>query len=135
LVPESEAAFGDVSDAVNADRRRVRQEEPAEKEKNFFCIIKNALAYWYPIGWALLGSIQRLFQSLITCITQELNCQWKRISRKQSARWQHVSRLKASAFCIWKNILWWFKTQQLILGTGTAIWWVTEPHSTLVCYL
>ena len=21
-----------------------------------------------------------------------------------------------------------FKTQQLILGTGTAIWWVTEPH-------
>jgi len=21
------------------------------------------------------------------------------------------------------------KTQQLILGTGTAIWWVTEPHS------
>ncbi len=23
---------------------------------------------------------------------------WKRISRKQSARWQHLSRLKASAF-------------------------------------
>ncbi len=23
----------------------------------------------------------------------------------------------------------WFKTQELILGTGTAIWWVTEPHS------
>jgi len=22
----------------------------------------------------------------------------------------------------------WFKTQQLILGTGTAIWVVTEPH-------
>jgi len=21
-----------------------------------------------------------------------------------------------------------FKTQQLILGTGTAIWWVTEHH-------
>jgi hypothetical protein len=20
------------------------------------------------------------------------------------------------------------KTQQLILGTGTAIWWLTEPH-------
>jgi hypothetical protein len=24
--------------------------------------------------------------------------QWKRISHKQSARWQHLSRLKASAF-------------------------------------
>ncbi len=46
-------------------------------------------------------------------------------------RWQHVSWLKASAFCIWYNKLWWFKTQQLILGTGTAIWWATEPH----CYL
>jgi hypothetical protein len=23
---------------------------------------------------------------------------------------------------------WWFKTQQLILGTGSAIWWLTEPH-------
>jgi hypothetical protein len=28
--------------------------------------------------------------------------------------------------------LWWFKTQQLILGTGTAIWWVTEPHCTII---
>jgi hypothetical protein len=28
-----------------------------------------------------------------------LNCnQWKRINRKQSARWQHLSWLKASAF-------------------------------------
>jgi hypothetical protein len=27
-----------------------------------------------------------------------------------------------------KNKLWWFKTQQLILGTGTAVWWMTEPH-------
>jgi hypothetical protein len=24
-----------------------------------------------------------------------------------------------------------YETQQLILGTGTAIWWVTEPHWTL----
>jgi len=23
----------------------------------------------------------------------------------------------------------WFKTQPFILGTGTAIWWMTEPHS------
>jgi hypothetical protein len=21
-----------------------------------------------------------------------------------------------------------FKMQQLLLGTGTAIWWLTEPH-------
>ncbi len=27
--------------------------------------------------------------------------QYKGSNRKQSARWQHVSRLKASAFCIW----------------------------------
>jgi hypothetical protein len=26
------------------------------------------------------------------------------------------------------NKLWWLKTQQLKFGTGTAIWWVTEPH-------
>ncbi len=55
--------------------------------------------------------------------------QWEGSNLKQSARWQHVSQLKASALCIWSNKLWWFKTQQLILGTGTAIWWVTEPHS------
>ena len=54
--------------------------------------------------------------------------QWKGSNSKQSARWQHVSRLKASAFCIWKNKLWCFKKQQLILGTGTDIWWVTETH-------
>jgi hypothetical protein len=24
------------------------------------------------------------------------------------------------------------KTQQLILGTGTAIWWLTEPHCKLI---
>jgi len=54
--------------------------------------------------------------------------QWKGSNCKQSARWQHISHLKASAFCIWYNKLWWFKTQLLIIGTGIAIWWVTEPH-------
>jgi hypothetical protein len=31
----------------------------------------------------------------------------------------------------------WFKTQQLILGRGTAIWWVTEPPSipSLYCHV
>jgi len=68
-------------------------------------------------------------------LTRKLCCvqfvypqQWKGSNRKQGTRWQHISWLKASAFCIWYNKLWWFKTQQLILGTGTAIWWVTEPQ-------
>jgi hypothetical protein len=51
---------------------------------------------------------------------------------KQSARWQHISWLNASAFCIWLNKLWLIKTQQLILGTGTALWWVTEPHFVII---
>jgi hypothetical protein len=46
---------------------------------------------------------------------------WKGSNLKQSAKWQHVLQLKASAFCIWQNKLWLFKTQQLLLGTGTAI--------------
>jgi hypothetical protein len=31
-----------------------------------------------------------------------------------------------SSLC--KKIFSCYETQQLILGTGTAIWWVTEPH-------
>jgi hypothetical protein len=26
-----------------------------------------------------------------------------------------------------------YKTQQLILGTGIAIWWLTEPHFVQTC--
>jgi hypothetical protein len=63
-----------------------------------------------------------------TTVHLENRKQWKGSNRKQSARWQYVSRLKASAFYRWENKLWWFKTQQLILGTGAANWWVTEPH-------
>ncbi len=40
-----------------------------------------------------------------------------------------AARIHVKSQCILyfgKNELWWFKTQQLILGTGTAIWWVTE---------
>ncbi len=54
--------------------------------------------------------------------------QWKGINRKQSTRWQHLSWLKASAFFSLQNFFSCYETQQLILGTGTAIWWVTEPH-------
>jgi hypothetical protein len=31
-----------------------------------------------------------------------------------------------SSLC--KNFFSCYETQQLILGTGTAIWWLTEPH-------
>ncbi len=37
----------------------------------------------------------------VACIIKILGAQWKGSNRKQIARWQHVSRLKASAFCIW----------------------------------
>ncbi len=53
---------------------------------------------------------------------------WKGIKRKQSTRWQHLSRLKASAFFALQNFFSCYETQQLTLGTGTAIWWVTEPQ-------
>jgi hypothetical protein len=53
---------------------------------------------------------------------------WKGINCKQNTRWQHLSRLKASAlFFLQKNFSC-YETHQLILGTGTAIWWLTEPH-------
>ncbi len=54
--------------------------------------------------------------------------QWKGINRKQSTRWQHLSQLKASAFFSLQKNFSCYETQQLILGTGTAIWWLTEPH-------
>jgi hypothetical protein len=61
------------------------------------------------------------------------NClvQWKGINCKQSTRWQHISRLKASAFFSLQNFFSCYETPQLILGTGTAIWWVKEPHCLL----
>jgi hypothetical protein len=55
-------------------------------------------------------------------------CQWKGINRKQNTRWQHLSQLKTSVFFSLQNFFSCYETQQLILETGTAIWWVTEPH-------
>ncbi len=54
--------------------------------------------------------------------------QWKGINCKQSTRWQHLSQLKASAFFSLQKNFSCYETKQLILGTGTAIWWVIEPH-------
>jgi hypothetical protein len=61
-------------------------------------------------------------------LTKLVASQWKGINRKQSTRWQHLSWLKASAFFSLQIYFSCYETQQLILGTGTAIWWVTEPH-------
>jgi len=38
-----------------------------------------------------------------------------------------LHRLKASAFFSLQKISY-YEKPQLILGTGTAIWWVKEPH-------
>jgi hypothetical protein len=54
--------------------------------------------------------------------------QWKGINRKQSTWWQHLSWLKAREFFSLQKFFSCSETQQLILGTGTAIWWLTEPH-------
>jgi hypothetical protein len=54
--------------------------------------------------------------------------QLKGINRKQSTRWQYLSRLKTSAFFSLQIFFSYYETQQLILGTDTAIWWLTEPH-------
>jgi hypothetical protein len=61
--------------------------------------------------------------------------QWEAINRKQITRWQHVSQLKASSFylLVKKSLL--LKMQQLIRGTGNAIWWLTEPHSRIKYFL
>ncbi len=57
----------------------------------------------------------------------QLMLQWEAINRKQITRWQHVSQLKLAHSALGKKSLL-LKMQQLILGTGTAIWWLTEPH-------
>jgi hypothetical protein len=36
--------------------------------------------------------------------------------------------VKSYAFFSLQKFFSCYETQQLILGTGTAIWWVTEPH-------
>ncbi len=106
---------------------------------NIFCVCLHA--FWITlmlVSMFMLDVIKLVFLSLKIFVTNKLDLiltsslfvqlQWKGSNRKQSTRWQHVTWLKASAFCTWSNKLWWFKTQQLILGTGTAIWWLTEPH-------
>ncbi len=52
---------------------------------------------------------------------------WKRISRKQSAKWQHSSRLKPSAFFSLQKIDCYLEMQQHILGIGNTIKWIIDP--------
>jgi len=47
--------------------------------------------------------------------------EWKIIDRKQIARWQHQSRLKASAFLFEFFLFFCYETGQLILEIGIAI--------------
>ncbi len=52
--------------------------------------------------------------------------QWKRINRKQSTRWQQLSRLKATAFfCLQTNLVSCMKHNNLYLGlvTPSSGWW------------
>jgi len=69
-----------------------------------------------------------LFQNYFNCVVKSLlasvdryqSFQWKRISHKQSVRWQYLSWLKASAFSYLQNVFSHYETQQLILGIGHA---------------
>ncbi len=77
------------------------------------------------------GTIIKLFTAVIykgSWQARVFVLQWKGINRKQSTKWRHLSRLKASAFFSLQKNFSCYKTQQLIVGTGTAIWWVIEPH-------
>ncbi len=72
--------------------------------------------------------LTRVFFIDVISQTTYLAVKWKGINRKQSTRLQDLSWLKASAFFSLQKYFICYETQQLILGTGTAIWWVTELH-------
>ncbi len=78
--------------------------------------------------WKLLNSFVWGIILQQTKQTQHASLQWKGINCKQCTRWQHLSRLKASAFFSLQKNLVVMKHSYLYLGLGTAIWWATEPH-------
>ncbi len=57
-------------------------------------VVLNFLTLWpkREVGWADLEQV---------LLTDYRVAKWKGSNRKQSTRWQHLYRLKASAFCIW----------------------------------
>jgi len=71
---------------------------------------------WYKKQQGFYFHQKRTFICKLMLVSWVLLKQWKIINRKQCARWQHLSRLKAS------------ETQQLILEIGNAIKWVIEPY-------
>ncbi len=40
--------------------------------------------------------------------------------------------IPVKSILLFANFFSYYETQQLILGTGTAIWWVTEPHYAII---
>ncbi len=68
------------------------------------------------------------FYPMPAAVRFETMGQWKGINRKQSTRWKNLSQLKASAFFSLQIYFSCYEKQQQILGIGTAIWCVTEPH-------
>ena len=83
---------------VNGDLQA--QSEPAQRPAKVtrFSIFINADC----IGVLhVVNAFSELFKKLGLYHNTFLWPQWKGSNRKQSAWWQHVSQLKASAFCIW----------------------------------
>jgi len=80
----------------------------------------------------LLRHLYKLNSSKSKCFSKSLtrnkffNCpEWKRISCKQSTRWLHLSRLKASSLFFFQKIVSCIKHNNLYLGlvTPSSRWW------------
>ncbi len=65
--------------------------------------------------WLLIIQLWFIRQNIF-CNTVKSFVEWKGINRKQSTRWQHLSRLKASAFFSLQNFLVIMKHSNLHLG-------------------
>jgi hypothetical protein len=92
------------------------------------CQLKFVHAYGFSMNFQRFSTLSKMqviashhfnlfnaFSSTIVII------QWKRISDKQSARWQHPSRLKGSAFFSLQKNSSLYETQQRILRISYAI--------------
>ncbi len=86
--------------------------------------------------WHSMTDLDQLVTSLfIVKATLPHPQQWKRINHKQSARWQYLSWLKASAFFSLQKIVSRVKCYNLYLGlvTPSSGWWSPiEPQGTIL---
>ncbi len=102
--------------------------------------------WWSPISyckkWKVLGAWKQnknseekhwmkeqwcqTFLQLWNCKTRRIP---QRINHEQSAGWQHLSQLKASAFCSLQKNCQLYETQQLVLGISSpsSRWW-SQPY-------